>query len=478
MKSTAQKATKKEQKTLKTPHLFAIVMFLIFAASILTYIVPAGAFDVDPNTNRIMGDTFHYVENTPVNLWRALKLIQPGMVGSAAICMNILFIGGMMGVFLATNAVDDVIKFSIYKLQDRGMVVLLPCCMLLMSLLGAFGGNDAFAAFTAVGIIFAKRLKLDPIIAVMAFYGASYIGFATGPNKIAKTAQLIADVPMFSGMAMRMIIWAVMTAIGIAYTMAYAKRISKDPSRSYMGNTDWYTEANNISNQSLDDDYKVEFSFKFVLTTVLFFGTFIFVAWGTVTNGWGLEYICATMTVTGLFSSVVIHRMKFDDICKAFVNGAASVAFIAIVIGLAKTISLILESGQILNTIIYTITVPLAQMSKGFATIMMYFFNSIFNFLIPSGSGQAAIIMPLMTPVADLLSIERQVAVSAFSLGDGLSNLIYPTVGVTMGALSMAKVAYDKWIKFILPLFLIWSVVSCGFLYVLAMVGWTGMGII
>lgn len=105
--------------------------------------------------------------------------------------------------------------------------------MLLMSLLGAFGGNDAFAAFTAVGIIFAKRLKLDPII------GASYIGFATGPNKIAKTAQLIADVPMFSGMTMRMIIWAILTAVGIVYTMRYAKKIMKSPSKSYMGHLDW-----------------------------------------------------------------------------------------------------------------------------------------------------------------------------------------------------------------------------------------------
>lgn len=103
-----------------------------------------------------------------------------------------------------------------------------------MSLLGAFGGNDAFAAFTAVGIIFAKRLKPDLIIAVMSFYGASYIGFATGPNKIAKTAQLIADVPMFSGMTMRMIIWAILTAAGIIYTMRYAKKILKDPSKSYM----------------------------------------------------------------------------------------------------------------------------------------------------------------------------------------------------------------------------------------------------
>lgn len=453
-------------------------MFLLVAASVLTYIVPAGAFDTDPRTGQILGDTFHYVENTPVNIFQALNLMQPGMVASAAICMNILFVGGMMGVFLATNAIDDLIKYSIYKLQDKGMTVLLPCCMLLMSLLGAFGGNDAFAAFTAVGIIFAKRLKLDPIIAVMSFYGASYIGFATGPNKIAKTAQLIADVPMFSGMTMRMIIWAILTVVGIAYTMRYAKKILKDPSKSYMGNLDWYYEACAEADAQVGEDYIVKFDFKFVLTTIIFFGSFIVVAWGTVSKGWGLEYICSIMTITGLFCSLVIHRMSFDEVSNAFVKGAASVAFIAVVIGLAKAVSLILEGGQILNTIIYTISTPLAHMSKGFATVMMYIFNSMFNFLIPSGSGQAAVVMPLMTPVADILGIERQVAVSAFALGDGLSNLIYPTVGVTMGALGMAKVSFDKWTKFILPLFFIWSAIVSVILYILATIGWTGMGII
>lgn len=237
-------------------------------------------------------------------------------------------------------------------------------------------------------------------------------------------------------------------------------------------------EACAEADAEVGEDYKVKFDFKFVLTTLIFFDSFIFDSWGTVSKGWGLEYICAVMTITGLFSALVIHRMSFDEVSNAFVKGAASVAFIAVVIGLAKAISLILESGQILNNIIYTISTPLAYMSKGFATIMMYIFNPLFNFLILSGSGQAAIIMPLMTPVADILGIERQVVVSAFALGDGLSNLIYPTVGVTMGALGMAKVGFDKWSKFILPLFFIWSAIVAVILYILAMVGWTGMGII
>lgn len=184
------------------------------------------------------------------------------------------------------------------------------------------------------------------------------------------------------------------------------------------------------------------------------------------------------MTITGLFCSLVIHRMSFDDVSNAFVKGAASVAFIAVVIGLAKAVSLIPESGQILNTIICTISTPPASMSKGFATVMMYIFNSMFNFLILSGSGQAAVVMPLMTPAADIPGIERQAAVSAVAMGDGLSNLIYPTVGVAMSALGMTKVNFDKWTKFILPLFFIWSAIAAVILYILATIGWTGMGII
>ena len=475
----AKTANKPAKKKFKVPHLFAIVMILLVAASIMTYIIPAGVFDTDPETGRVIGESFHYVERTPVNLWQALLKIQPGMVATAQIGMNLLYIGGIIGIFLATNAVDDLIKFSVSKLQDKGVKVLLPSVIFLMSLLGAFAANDTFAAFTVVGLIFAKRLKLDPIIAVMAFFGASYIGFATGPNKIAKTAQLIADVPMFSGFTMRMLIWLILTIVAIIYTMRYAKRILKDPSKSLMGNTDWYdTAVAEGGSATLDESMVTKFNWKFVVSTLIFFGQYIVIAVGTIRNGWGLEYTSAVLSVSTFLIAVVIYRMKLEDMGKAFAKGVSDVAFICVIIGLAKTISLILDAGQVLSTIVYTVSLPLSAMSKGLATIMMYIFNTLFNFLIPSGSGQAAVLMPLMTPVGDLLNIERQVVVSAFALGDGLSNLLWPTVGVTMGALAIADVSYDKWLKFILPLFIIWSVIVCVLLYVLGMIGWTGMGIL
>lgn len=462
----------KEKKHFKVPHLFAIVMILLVAASILTYIVPAGVFDVDPETGRVIGGTFHFVERTPVNLWQTLLTMQPGMVATAQIGMNLLYIGGMIGIFLKTGAIDDLIKYAVSRLQDKGVTILLPSVMFLMSLLGCFAANDTFAAFTVIGLIFARRLKLDPIIAVMAFFGASYIGFAAGPNMIAKTAQLIAEIPMFSGFAMRMLVWLLLTVVAIIYTMRYAKKIIADPSRSLMGDTDWLSTEGGTD---LDDSMVAEFDWRSILSTVIFFGQYVIIAVGTVKYGWGLHYTPAVLTITTFVIAILIYRMKLEEMGKAFAKGVSDVAFICVVIGLAKAISLVLEQGQVLNTIVYYISLPLSSMGKGLSSIMMYIFNTLFNFLIPSGSGQAAVLMPLMTPIGDLLGIERQVVVSAFCWGDGLSNLLWPTVGVTVGALGIANVSYDKWLKFILPLFMLWTVIVCVFLFVLANIGWTGM---
>lgn len=462
----------KEKKHFKVPHLFAIVMILLVAASILTYIVPAGVFDVDPETGRVIGGTFHFVERTPVNLWQTLLIMQPGMVATAQIGMNLLYIGGMIGIFLKTGAIDDLIKYAVSRLQDKGVTILLPSVMFLMSLLGCFAANDTFAAFTVIGLIFARRLKLDPIIAVMAFFGASYIGFAAGPNMIAKTAQLIAEIPMFSGFAMRMLVWLLLTVVAIIYTMRYAKKIIADPSRSLMGGTDWLSTEGGTD---LDDSMVAEFDWRSILSTVIFFGQYVIIAVGTVKYGWGLHYTPAVLTITTFVIAILIYRMKLEEMGKAFAKGVSDVAFICVVIGLAKAISLVLEQGQVLNTIVYYISLPLSSMGKGLSSIMMYIFNTLFNFLIPSGSGQAAVLMPLMTPIGDLLGIERQVVVSAFCWGDGLSNLLWPTVGVTVGALGIANVSYDKWLKFILPLFMLWTVIVCVFLFVLANIGWTGM---
>ncbi len=465
-----------EKKKFKAPHLFTLIMCLLVFASILTYIIPAGQFDLDEK-GRVIAGTFHWVEKTPVNLWDALMQIQPGLVKSAATSLNVLFAGGLTAAYIANGAIDRVIKMAIGKLKDKGVKVMLPIVILFMSLLGAFAANDSFAAFTIVGIVFAMRLGLDPIIAVMAFYGASYIGFATGPNKINVTAQMISDVTLYSGFNMRMIIWLIMTIIGIIYTMRYANKILADPSKSYMSRPkdQWWDASQSTE---LSDDYVVEFNIKDVLAVVFYFCQFIFIAYMAINHGWSNAHRLAVMTVVNIFISCIMYRKSLREFGDAFIKGCGTVAFISILIGLASSISLILEGGQILATIIYYVTMPLAGMAKGISAIFIYIFNTLFNFLIPSGSGQAAIVMPLMTPIGDLLGLERQVVVEAFQLGDGLSNLLWPTVGVTVGALSIAKVSYDEWLKFIGPLFLYWTVVACVILFILAMVGWTGMGII
>ncbi|MBR3211917.1 MAG: AbgT family transporter, partial [Firmicutes bacterium] len=148
-------------------------------------------------------------------------------------------------------------------------------------------------------------------------------------------------------------------------------------------------------------------------------------------------------------------------VARTFVEGSKKMVYAALLIGLASCISIILTDGQIIHTIIHAITLSLTTLPKALAAVCMFLVNLVFNFFVSSASGQAAIVMPIMVPMADILNISRQVAVLAFQYGDGFSNSIIPTSGVLMAALGVAKVPFDKWVKFMWPLFLAWTIIGC-----------------
>ena len=266
-----------------------------------------------------------------------------------------------------------------------------------------------------------------------------------------QTAQKIADIPVMSGFGFRCIGWGCILLATILYVMHYAKKVLKDRNNSVMGS--------DFSLEGEGQDVEVVFNlrhFLVLMSLVVGLGVYIY---GSLQLHWGLEYMAGAMLCVAVFSAAV-SGMGADGFVKSFLNGAKQMTFSALLIGCATAISVILTKGNILHTIIYGMSQVLTLLPNWVVGPVMYYMNIIFNFFVSSGSGQAAIVMPIMAPLSDVVGISRQMAVCAFQYGDGLSNLIFPTNGTMMACIAIAGVKFNKWIKWMLPLFAIWLVIS------------------
>ena len=266
------------------PHGLILIACIILFACLLTYVLPAGVYEKNPDTGKFDPATFHYVENTPVSPFAALLNVQKGIARAGTIISLLLVIGGVTALLLSVGSIESLINYAIKRLEDRSVKVLLPCIIVLMSLLGALAGNDSMMAFVAVGVLIARKLKLDRIVAVALFYLAYITGQAAGPTTVpALTMQSYAEVPAVSGIGARIIIWALLTVVSVLYTTRYALRISKDPSKSLMG----YVES---GEEDLEKDVAAirdaRLEGRAIASLLLYFGCYAVYALGSKMWSW------------------------------------------------------------------------------------------------------------------------------------------------------------------------------------------------
>ena len=228
----------REKKKFKMPHLLWIMTGLILLASICTYIIPAGQFGTN-EAGQIMGDSFSYLGyQTPVSPWRAIFLFLDGLTGSGLIIFTVMAMGANVAVILETGAVDDFLNWAIYKLKDKGEGILISILFCLMVYLCGFGGSDALIAVVPIGLLFTRKLKLDPIVAIGVTTYATLIGFGTGPTKQV-TTQMLMDVPAYSAFGTRFFFMNLFMVIGLIFLLRYVKKVKKDPTKSLMYGAGW-----------------------------------------------------------------------------------------------------------------------------------------------------------------------------------------------------------------------------------------------
>ncbi len=465
MSETVKKEKKK--KGFKMPHLLVLMLGLILLMSLLTYVVPAGQFAKDAD-GTILGDQFSLLpEQTPVNPWEALLLILPGIRNSGLVIALLLTMGGSVSVILGTGAIDDIVNWAVYKLQDKGVKVLIPIVFFLIGIIGGFGGGDHMIAIVPVGLMVAKKLRLDPICAVGVTFFAAFVGFGTGPTNL-MIPQLMMDLPVYSGFGVRILVMFICLAIGAFYLTRYALKITKNPEASLMGNTDW------LDNSEKEELQEVKLNPRSVAVTLVFLLQYVVIVYFFLVEGKTHEYMLA-INLLACIIAAIIYGQNQETFGNNFAKGAGGMGFVCYIIGLASTMSLVMTNGNILHTIVYYATLPLRNVPVAFAAIGMAIVISVINIFIPSASGKAAILFPIIGPMAQALGMTPQLAVSAFQYGDGFTNLISPALGATVGSLEVAGVPYTKWVKWVMPIILIMFAVCMVVLYILGVTGWTGL---
>lgn len=437
------------------PGAMLIIMGIIVICALLSYVVPAGSYEMmtvgegEGAKEIIKAGTFQYVESTPVTLMQLLTAIPRGMANSAPIIFLIFIVGGSFNVVQETGAITAGLGRLARALAGKELL-LIPVILTVFALGSATAGMaEEMILFVPLMIGLARALGFDSLTGfALAMCGASagFAGAISNPFTIV-VAQGIADIPALSGANFRVLVFICMVAPLVIYVMYHARRVKKNPQLSPMYEIDM-KRTHQIDFESLP-----KFGWAEKLIMLVFVGSLILIVVGTTQLGWYLNEMCAVFLADGILAAI-ISRMGFNRYAEVLGKGMCDIAVGALVVGFASAVLVVLQDGNILNTILNAAASVLTKLPATVGAVGMYIFQCLFNFLVPSGSGQAAISMPIMAPLADMIGVSRQTAVLAYQLGDGISNIIIPTNGATIAALGMAGIPWQKWAKWILPLIL------------------------
>jgi len=449
---------------LKMPHTLVIVGALIVLVLILSWLVPSGEFQriekLLPDGSRLkvpVDGTFHQLPKTHLGLQTLFLAPIKGFLDGAGLISFLLIIGGSFGIFQETGAVEQGIKRLTVHVRRRPFLEMLfiPVLMTVFSLAGAvFGMAEELIPLVMIFIALSRALGYDSIVGTaIPFLGAA-AGFACAffnPFTVG-VAQGIAGVPIYSGLGYRVCAWVVATSVVIAYVMVYAARIKKNPELSPVRDLDLARESQ--ATAAAGEDWNA----SHILALLTFLAALILLVWGVLKHHWYLEPIAALFLGMGILIGL-ISRMGPSTIAKHFVTGAKDMVGVVFIVACARALLVIANDAKIMDTLLLYGSTAIRVLPKAMTAQVMFLVQCVINFFIHSGTSQAALTMPVMAPLSDLVGITRQTCVYSFALSE-LINPILPTSAVTMGILGAAKIPWERWARWFLPLMLILVVLA------------------
>jgi uncharacterized ion transporter superfamily protein YfcC len=471
------------------PSAYTILFVLIVIVAALTYVIPAGLYDVDPNGEPIPG-TYHQVDPNPqrivvdslmapINGLYGIESAEDGSVsvwnsgelfGAIDVALFILVIGGFLAVTMKTGAIQNGIARIVSRMRGREKW-LIPILMAVFALGGTtYGMAEESLAFYVLIITVMIAAGYDALVGAsilllgcgIGVLGSTINPFATG------IASEFAGTTLAEGLIGRLVILIVGTAIGIWFVMRYAAKVKADPAKSLVYDL---KEANEKQFHAAEDEEGAQAPLtgaqKAVL--VLFFLAFVVMIYGVIpwedlgiglpTLWWWFPEMTASFLFFGILIGIVGH-MKEADFTSTFVDGARDLLGVALIIGIARGITVIMTNGLITDTVLNAAEQLVSDVGGAVFINLMYLLFLPLSFLIPSSSGLATVAMPIMAPLASFADVPPELVVTAYQSGNGLLNLITPTSAVVMGGLAIARVGYGTWLKFVWPVLLLLAILT------------------
>jgi uncharacterized ion transporter superfamily protein YfcC len=449
---------------------------MVILAQFFSYLLPAGSFERAENAAgrlQVVPGSFHLIPDAPtLSPLASLTAVPKGLGEAHEIIFFVLIIGGSFAVLRTTGAVDAGMGALLRRLGRRPFWLVAGGVFMFAIGSATIGFGEEYFPFIPVLITLALALGYDRVTAVaivMVGYGVGYGTAIINPFTLL-IAQEVAGLQPASGLWYRMTLLGIFLPIGIHHVWSYAKKVGRDPAASLLAGTSM-PEAVSIpgsgEGRAGADHPPMTTTHKLVLAAVAL--ALVVLIWGLTRWQWYLiEMMGVFVALTAVMA--IIARIGPDRAAVAFSVGATELTSVALMIGVARGIQVVLRDAGVVDTLVHGLSVPLVGLPAALSAVGMFFVQSLANFFIPSGSGQAYVTMPIMAPLADLVGVTRQVAVLAFQFGDGFSNILVPTQAVIVGALAMAAVPYDRWLRFILPLMVkIWIVGSIALVVAVAM---------
>lgn len=427
----------------RVPDALVLVFALVVLAQLAGYVLPAGEFERDGR--RVVPGTWRAVDAEPLPPLAFLTAVPAGLAAAHDIVFFVFLAGGTIGVVRATGAVDALIGAAIGRLASRpGWLV---AGMVGLFALGSstVGMAEEYMPFVPVLVTLCLALELDAVVAVGIVYVGAGVGYACAALNpfTVLVAQEVAGLPLTSGQPVRWALLVVCAAVGVHHVLRYAARLRADPAASLVADVDY------SSGFELPADVRFT-ARRAAAAAVLAAGVGLFVH-GVAARGWYLAELSAVFLASGLLAAAV-GGLGPNRAARAFLKGAAQMTSTALLIGFARAIQVVLSDARVIDTIVDGLAAPLAALPAHAAALGMLAVQTVCNLFIPSGSGQAYVTMPIMAPLADLTGVTRQTAVLAYQFGDGFTNMLVPTNALLMGMLGLARIPYQRWAAFVVPL--------------------------
>lgn len=435
----------------RIPHAITMLFCIIVLVTVLTYLLPAGIYErvlVD-GRNTVVPDSYTTIDSTPVGLLDMFKAIPLGFKAASEVIFIVLAGAIMFGFMERSKAVENTIGVLVKNLGLKNKQLIIVIMTFVYGLLGVAVGYENNIAMVPIAAVLSLALGGDLILAAGISVGAMTIGFGLSPINpyTVGTGHKIAELPIFSGAILRSILCFSALSIMAYYNVRYFKKITADPNKSLGKGLD----VTNLELSKPIQEYRLNTQNWLVIATFVL--GLIIVVWGVFNWKWYINEISAVFLMVALVSGV-ISRMNATHMSETVLKSVSLAAPGAFMVGIATSIKVLMEMGNISDTISYQLSNLLQGLPLYASAICMSVSQSVINFFIPSGSGQALATLPVMVPLGESLGLTRQITILAFQIGDGLSNLINPTLGGLIAMLSMCRVPINRWVRFIFPVFI------------------------